>query len=81
MCYDRTSVGKRPMCATVCLSQALSYVKPEEIEQRREKPQNSFVFGNQTVKTRVNMMVPPGTDSVSIDVMDYMWEGHLGQSG
>jgi Fe-S-cluster-containing dehydrogenase component len=21
MCYDRTSVGKRPMCATVCPSQ------------------------------------------------------------
>ncbi len=31
MCYDRTSVGKRPMCATVCPSQALAYVKPEEI--------------------------------------------------
>ena len=29
MCYDRTSVGKKPMCATVCPSQALSYVKPE----------------------------------------------------
>ena len=25
MCYDRTSVGMRPMCATVCPSQALSY--------------------------------------------------------
>ena len=25
MCYDRTSVGKKPMCATVCPSQALSY--------------------------------------------------------
>src|SRR5512141_276828 len=23
MCYDRTSVGKKPMCATVCPSQAL----------------------------------------------------------
>ena len=33
MCYDRTSVGKKPMCATVCPSQALSYVKPEEIAQ------------------------------------------------
>ena len=28
MCYDRTSVGKRPMCATVCPSQALAYVPP-----------------------------------------------------
>ena len=33
MCYDRTSVGKRPMCATVCPSQALAYVRPEEIAQ------------------------------------------------
>ena len=81
MCYDRTSVGKKPMCATVCPSQALSYVKPEEIAQRREEPENMFVFGNQRVKTRVNMMVPPGTDAVSIDVIDYMWEGHLGQAG
>jgi Fe-S-cluster-containing dehydrogenase component len=78
MCYDRTSVGKRPMCATVCPSQALSYVKPEQIAQRREEPTNLFVFGNQRVKTRVNMMTPPGADSVSIDVVDYMWEGHLG---
>ena len=31
MCYDRTSVGKRPMCATVCPSQALAYVTPETI--------------------------------------------------
>ena len=78
MCYDRTSVGKKPMCATVCPSQALSYVKPEQIARRREQPTNLFVFGNQRVKTRVNMMTPPGTDAVSIDVIDYMWEGHLG---
>jgi Fe-S-cluster-containing dehydrogenase component len=25
MCYDRTSVGKKPMCASVCLSQALFF--------------------------------------------------------
>jgi hypothetical protein len=64
------------MCATVCPSQALSYVKPSEIRQRREEPTNLFVFGNQPVKTRVNMMVPNGSP-VSIDVADYMWEGHL----
>lgn len=79
MCYDRTSVGKKPMCATVCPSQALSYVKPDEIASRREEPANVFVFGNQKVKTRVNMMVPPDMDTVSIDVIDHMWEGHLAQ--
>jgi len=30
MCYDRTSEGKRPMCATVCPSQALAYVPREK---------------------------------------------------
>ena len=60
MCYDRTSVGKRPMCATVCPSQALAYVPPERIaRERREKPTNVFQFGNQTVTTKVFMMVPP----------------------
>ena len=43
MCYDRTSVGKRPMCATVCPSQALAYVTPEDDRAtRREKPVNTF---------------------------------------
>jgi Fe-S-cluster-containing dehydrogenase component len=74
MCYDRTSIGKRPMCATVCPSQALSYVRPEEIVGRREKPTNVFQFGKQTIVTRVHMMVPADTDSVSLDVLDYMWE-------
>ena len=65
MCYDRTSVGKKPMCATVCPSQALAYVRPEEIAGRREKPSNVFQFGNQKIVTRVHMMVPAETDSVS----------------
>ena len=80
MCYDRTSVGKRPMCATVCPSQALSYVRSEDLN-RREKPSNLFVFGNQPVKTRVHMMVPPGIDAVSIDVADYIWERESAAAG
>jgi Fe-S-cluster-containing dehydrogenase component len=74
MCYDRTSVGKRPMCATVCPSQALAYVSPDEIAARREKPSNTFHFGNQTIRTKVYMMTPLGTDSVTADITDYMWE-------
>ena len=43
MCYDRTSTGSRPMCATVCPSQALAYLRPEDIAvMRREKPVNEF---------------------------------------
>ena len=30
MCYDRTSVGLKPMCASVCPSQALWFGTPEE---------------------------------------------------
>jgi Fe-S-cluster-containing dehydrogenase component len=75
MCYDRTSVGKRPMCATVCPSQALAYVTPERIaRERRERPANVFQFGNETVTTKVFMMVPPEVPAVVVDVVDFMWE-------
>jgi Fe-S-cluster-containing dehydrogenase component len=75
MCYDRTSEGLRPMCATVCPSQALAYVPPEQIRrERRERPTNVFQFGNQVVTTKVFMMVPVEADRVSVDVVDYMWE-------
>jgi Fe-S-cluster-containing dehydrogenase component len=74
MCYDRTSIGKRPMCATVCPSQALAYVRPEDIARRRETPTNIFYFGEQRIKTLVHMMVPAGAESISLDVLDYIWE-------
>jgi Fe-S-cluster-containing dehydrogenase component len=75
MCYDRTSQGKRPMCATVCPSQALAYVPAEQIRrERREQPTNVFQFGNQRVTTKVFMMMPAERDVVSVDVVDYMWE-------
>src|SRR5581483_10320934 len=73
MCYDRTSVGKRPMCATVCPSQALAYVTPEEIALRREKPVNTVQFGNQRVVTKVFLMSSLGEDLV-LDAADYIWE-------
>lgn len=74
MCYDRTSIGKRPMCATVCPSQALAYVRPEEIARRPEKPTNSFYFGEQKITTKVFMMAPAERDAIAVDVVDYMWE-------
>jgi Fe-S-cluster-containing dehydrogenase component len=76
MCYDRTSIGKRPMCATVCPSQALAYVAPDRIaRERREVPTNVFQFGAQRVTTKVFYMVPAPVDAVVLDVVDYMWEG------
>jgi Fe-S-cluster-containing dehydrogenase component len=60
MCYDRTSVGKRPMCATVCPSQALFFGTREQIDALRPQsmPTNRFRFGDQYITTRVNVMVP-----------------------
>ena len=60
MCYDRTSVGRKPMCATVCPSQALFFGTREQIEQLRplSAPVNTFQFGQQTITTQVHMMVP-----------------------
>ncbi len=60
MCYDRSSVGKKPMCATVCPSQALFFGTREQITALRPQstPVNRFRFGEQTITTRVNMMVP-----------------------
>ena len=74
MCYDRTSIGKRPMCATVCPSQALAYIRPQDAAKRASKPTNVFQFGNQVVRTKVAMMVPPQFDSLTLDVADYIWE-------
>ncbi|MFL6195122.1 MAG: 4Fe-4S dicluster domain-containing protein [Thermoanaerobaculia bacterium] len=75
MCYDRTSVGKRPMCATVCPSQALAYVPPERIaRERREQPVNVFRFGRQTVTTKVFMMLPAEEPVLAVDIVDFMWE-------
>ena len=60
MCYDRTSVGKKPMCATVCPSQALFFGTREQIEQLRplSAPVNRFQFGAQTITTNVFVMTP-----------------------
>ncbi len=64
-CYDRTSVGKRPMCATVCPSQALAFTTLEEIERtRRGHPVARFTFGEETVETKVFVMVPDGAREV-----------------
>jgi hypothetical protein len=63
------------MCATVCPSQALAYITPEEAARRPAKPTNVFHFGAQTITTKVAMMVPAKFDAVSLDVADYIWEG------
>jgi Fe-S-cluster-containing dehydrogenase component len=59
MCYDRTSVGKKPMCATVCPSQALAYGPLTEIlNDRPGVAVNEWRFGREVVRTKVYVMAP-----------------------
>ena len=75
MCYDRTSVGLRPMCATVCPSQALSYGPADVIaRQRTSVPTRDFRFGREHVRTKVFMMAPAADPVVAVDVEDYLWK-------
>ena len=70
MCYDRTSVGKKPMCASVCPSQALFYGTREQIERLRpsSRPIHSFRFGLQEITTKVNLMIPRRSALSALDV-------------
>ncbi|TWU45859.1 Anaerobic dimethyl sulfoxide reductase chain B [Novipirellula aureliae] len=74
MCYDRTSEGKKPMCATVCPSGALHFGTMDEIEELRpqSRPVNEFHFGAQTIHTKVRMMVPKNSRLTHLDVVDGM---------
>lgn len=70
MCYDRSSVGKKPMCATVCPSGALTYTSMEEIQRTRQGiPVNSWKFGAEEVKTKVYVMVPRQIERVEIGLV------------
>lgn len=76
MCYDRTSVGLMPMCASVCPSQALAFGTREEMARLRPnaRPVNTFQFGSQTIRTKVNMMVPVHARDEIVDVTAAMYE-------
>ena len=82
MCYDRTSEGKKPMCASVCPSQALFFGTREEIEALRPRsaPTNQFQFGGQVISTKVNMMVPRQQQAQYVDVTAAMHEETSGKS-
>jgi Fe-S-cluster-containing dehydrogenase component len=81
MCYDRTSTGRKPMCATVCPSGALSYGTRSEIEELRKRSRsiNTFQFGQQTITTKVNMMVPKESTVENLDVTSAMHEPPVGR--
>lgn len=97
MCYDRTSIGKKPMCASVCPSQALMFGTREELERLRpnSKAINTFHFGNQVITTKVSMLIPSRAATEHLDVVsaindapvshamedDYYFGGSNGASG
>lgn len=71
MCYDRTSVGLAPMCASVCPSQALWYGTASEFtETRRGELIHEYRFGNQVVPTKVATVV----DDITFGAIDVMGE-------
>jgi Fe-S-cluster-containing dehydrogenase component len=82
MCYDRTSTGRKPMCATVCPSGALFYGTREEVERlrKRSRPVNQFQFGRQTIRTKVNMMIPRHVAVEQLDVTAAMHAPPAGRS-
>jgi Fe-S-cluster-containing dehydrogenase component len=82
MCYDRTSTGRKPMCATVCPSGALYYGSRAEIVRLRPRsqPVNQFQFGRQTVRTKVSLMVPRHAPVEPLDVTAAMHEPPAGRS-
>jgi Fe-S-cluster-containing dehydrogenase component len=69
-CYDRTSLGKKPMCATVCPSEALSFTTLEHVERTRKGTAiNTWVFGEEVVRTKVFVVVPPETEKVDVQLV------------
>lgn len=68
LCYDRTSLGRKPMCATVCPSGALFYGSRAEIEaQRSATAVNQFSFDGTPLRTRNHVMAPHGAAALYVD--------------
>ena len=82
LCYDRTTQGKAPMCATVCPTQAIFYGTYEEWiaagrARQGAKPINTFYFGQQRVRTR-NYVVMTNEDE-ELDLLALVEEASLGK--
>ncbi len=83
LCYDRTSQGKGPMCATVCPTQAIFYGTYEEWlaagrAKQGARPVNVFYFGAQRVQTR-NYVILSEEDE-ALDLMAMVEAADLGRS-
>jgi Fe-S-cluster-containing dehydrogenase component len=70
MCYDRTSIGRRPMCPTVCPSGALAFTTIDEIMRTRHgRAVNDWTFGDERVRTKVYVLVPTEVTRVTVPVI------------
>jgi Fe-S-cluster-containing dehydrogenase component len=81
LCYDRTSIGLPPMCASVCPTQAIFYGTYEEwLAEGRgaqgAKPVNVFYFGKQRVQTRNYVVMREQDDA--LDLLALAEEASLG---
>jgi Fe-S-cluster-containing dehydrogenase component len=63
LCYDRTSVGLAPMCASVCPTGSIFYGTLEELLAARPgaAATDIVVFGEQEIVTGVVTVVPAGS--------------------
>ena len=64
LCYDRTSQGRAPMCATVCPTDAIFYGSYAELIAARphSRAVDAFAFGNEIVHTGAAVVVPVGLE-------------------
>jgi Fe-S-cluster-containing dehydrogenase component len=71
LCYDRTSVGLAPMCASVCPTEAIFYGTYEEWiaagrGQQGARPVNVFYFGQQRLRTRNYVVMRDEQDALDL---------------
>jgi len=81
LCYDRTSLGKPPMCASVCPTGALFYGTYEEFvqagrTQQGAQPVNVFYFGRQRLRTRNYIVM--NQENNALDLMELAQQASLG---
>ncbi len=72
LCYDRTSVGLGPMCATVCPTDALYYGTAEEVRAQRPNREivDVFNFGNQELQTGNHYVVDKRIELVPLAMVE-----------
>jgi len=71
LCYDRTSVGLPPMCASVCPTEAIFYGTYDEWiaagrGQQGARPVNVFYFGQQRLRTRNYVVMRQEQDALDL---------------